>query len=153
MVVLPGMFGHDFGDQIGRYVKLVDSNYNEFDVLVERNNGLIYLTTGWHALEDFYGVSLGSWVTMVFVGASKFGIQLKDRFGRKVSTPKFTPSMRFQLEKIVTPFHNFDVLPSPFVHDEFNFEFSYEKRLTGDEHAGGFLVSFRSSLLLTFWFL
>jgi len=141
MVVLPSMFGHDFGEQIGRYAKLVDSNYNEFEVLVERNNGLIYLTTGWHALKDFYGVSLGSWVTMVFVGASKFGIHLKDRFGRMISTPKFIPSMRFQIEKQVNPFHTFDVLPSPFVHDELNFRFSYEKRLTGDEYSGGFVVS------------
>jgi hypothetical protein len=121
----------------------VDSNYNGFDVLVERNNGnYIYLTTGWHALKDFYGVSLGSWVTMMFVGDSKFGIHLKDRFGRKISTPKFTPTMKFQIEKLATPFHNFDVLPSPFVHDELNFEFSYEKRLSGDEHAGGIVVSF-----------
>jgi len=126
MVVLPRMFGHDFGDQIGRYASLVDSNYNEFKVLVERNNGNIYLTKGWHALKDFYDVCLGSWVTMVFVGMGKFVIHLKDRFRRKISTPRFTPPMIFQLEKQVVPFHNFDVLPSPFVHDQINFENSYE---------------------------
>lgn len=142
MVVLPSLIGHDFGDQIGRYVKLVDSNHNEFKVLLERNNGFIYLTTGWHALKDFYAVSLGAWVTMVFVGMSKFGILLKDRFERRLTTPKFSPIVRFQLEKHVTPFHNFDVLPSPFVHDDSNFEFSYEKRLIGDEYAGGVVVNF-----------
>lgn len=91
MVVSLRIFGHDFGGQIGRYARLVDSNYNEFEVLVERNNDHIYLTTGWHALKDFYNVSLGSWVTMVFVDMGKFGIHMKDRFGRKISTPKFTP--------------------------------------------------------------
>jgi len=56
MVLLPTMFIHEFGDQIGRYAYLVYSKNNEFEVLVERFNGNIYLTTGWHALKDFYGV-------------------------------------------------------------------------------------------------
>jgi len=30
MVVLPRMFGHDFGDQIERYASLVDSNCNDY---------------------------------------------------------------------------------------------------------------------------
>jgi hypothetical protein len=41
------MFGYDFGDQLGRYARLVDPNHNEFDVMVERAHGLIYLTKGW----------------------------------------------------------------------------------------------------------
>ena len=40
------MFGHDFGHQIGCYASLVDSNYNDFEVLVETNNDNIYLTKG-----------------------------------------------------------------------------------------------------------
>lgn len=127
MVVLPIMFVHDFGDQIGHYANLVDSKNNEFEVLVERFNGNIYLTTGWHALKDFYGVCLGSWVTMVFVGMDKYVIHLKDRFRRNMSIPRFTPPMIFKLEKQVVPFNNFDVLPSPFVHDQINFSCSYKK--------------------------
>jgi len=46
MVFLPTTFVHDFGDQIGRYTNLVDSKNNEFEVLVDRFNGNIYLTTG-----------------------------------------------------------------------------------------------------------
>jgi len=57
MVVLPRVFGHEFGDQIGRYTSLVDSNYNEFEVLVDMNNDNIYLTKGWHALKNFYSLS------------------------------------------------------------------------------------------------
>ncbi|AET04150.1 transmembrane protein, putative [Medicago truncatula] len=70
MVVLPT---HDFGDELGRYAMLVDCNYNEFEVLVERNNGRIYPTTGWHALKDFFNVPVGSWVSMVYVG---FGVPI-----------------------------------------------------------------------------
>jgi len=40
------MFVNDFGDQIGCYANLVDSKNNEFEVLVERFNCNIYLTTG-----------------------------------------------------------------------------------------------------------
>jgi hypothetical protein len=36
--MLPTMFGHDSGDQIGRYATLVDPNFNEFEVLVQRNH-------------------------------------------------------------------------------------------------------------------
>lgn len=149
MVVLLRIFGHDFGDQIGRYARSVDSNYNEFEVLVERNNDHIYLTTGWHALKDFYNVSLGSWVTMVFVDMGKFGIHMKDRFGRKISIPKFTPLMKFELGKKVLPFQKFDVLSSPFVHDDFNFEFSYEKISTFDEYDVGCVVSIN---FLYYWY-
>lgn len=37
----PSMFGQDFGDPIDRYATLLDPNNNEFEVLVERNNGSI----------------------------------------------------------------------------------------------------------------
>jgi len=94
---LPRMFGHDFGDQIGRYTSLANSNYNEFEVLVERNNGSIYLTKGRHTLKDLYGVCFGSWVTMVFVGMGKFVIHLKDRFRRKISIPRFPHQWFFSL--------------------------------------------------------
>ena len=82
----------------------------------------------------FFNVRLGSWVSMVYVGRGKFGIYLKDRFGGRISTPRFNPPMKFELERQMLPFHEFDVLPSPFAHDNFNFEFSYEKRLTADDY-------------------
>lgn len=148
MVVLPTLFVHDFGDELGRYATFVDRNYNEFEVLVERNNGRIYLTTGWHALKDFFNVRLGSWVSMVYVGRGKFGIYLQDRFGGKIATPKFNPPMKFELERQMLPFHEFDVLPSPFAHDNFNFEFSYAKRLTTDDYESGSVVSVDFALIV-----
>lgn len=33
--MLPTVFGYNFGDQIGRHAKLVDPNFNEFEVLVQ----------------------------------------------------------------------------------------------------------------------
>jgi hypothetical protein len=51
--MIPNSFGLDFGDEIDRYVVLVDKNNNEFEVGVERINGSIFFTRGWVALRDF----------------------------------------------------------------------------------------------------
>lgn len=48
-VMLPKMFVNDFGDQIGSYVTFIDTNYNQFEILVERVNGSVYLTTGFNS--------------------------------------------------------------------------------------------------------
>jgi len=78
---------------------------------------------------------------MVSVGMDKFVIHLKDRFRRNTSISGFTPLMIFKLEKQVVPFNNFDVLPSPFVHDQINFSCSYEKKLTSEDYDGRYEVS------------
>jgi len=78
VVMLPSMFAHNFGDSIDRYATLVDTNHNEFEVLVQRNNHGIYLTKGWTALRDFYNIS---------IGLGKFGINIKDRFGKLLRLP------------------------------------------------------------------
>jgi len=57
-----------------------------------------------------------------------------------MSILRFTPPMIFKLEKQVVPFNNFDVLPSPFVHDQINFSCSYEKKLTSEDYDGGYVV-------------
>jgi len=141
------MLGHghasndvDFGDQLYQYVTLVDPNHNEFEVLVERYNGGMYLTKGWSALRDFYNICFGAWVTMVFVRPGKFGINLKDRFGKLKRYPKFTPPMKFVIEKQVLPFHQLEMILVPFVHNDVNFEHKCEKRLTQDDVDSGFLV-------------
>ena len=93
------MFGSDFGDKIDHYATLIDPNHNEFEILIERINGMIFLTKGWQALRDFYDIDLGAWATMVFVGLGKFQISLKDRFGKQMNYPKFVLSMKFAIEK------------------------------------------------------
>jgi len=42
-LMLPNMFIGDFGDQIGRYATFVNPNNNEYEVLVKRFNGSIFL--------------------------------------------------------------------------------------------------------------
>jgi len=140
--MLPMMFAHDFGDQIGQYASMVDPKNNQFEVLVERNNLGIYLTRGWGALCDFYNILLGAWVTIVFLGDGRFNIRVRNRFGKKRRCPTFSPPMQFFVDRNVIPITLFNFVPAPFVHDEVNFQHTYEKSLDSDEMNAGVLVSF-----------
>jgi hypothetical protein len=43
-----------------------------------------FMIKGWPALRDFYDLSLGGWVTIVFLRQGRFKIRVKDRFGKNV---------------------------------------------------------------------
>jgi len=136
--MLPIMFSHDFGDQINQYAIFEDPKGNEFEVLVERNNQGIYLTRGWHAIRDFYNIHFGAWVTIVFVGAGRFNIRVSNRFGKRILHPTFNPPMRFKVHRDAIPVTLDQVVPKPFVHNEMNFQVTYEKRLCAGELDTGF---------------
>jgi hypothetical protein len=142
VVMLPYMFGDDFGDQIGRYATLVDRNVNKFEVLVEKMHGGIYLTKGWHALRDFYRLRLGGWVTMIFLGDGRFKIRIMDRFGKKRRCPKFNPPIEFRIERNYVPPSLLQAVPLPFAHDFANFKFNYQKWLTAGEILDGTMVGY-----------
>jgi len=141
VVHLPNMFVHDFGDQIDFIATLVDSRNNQFEVYVEKHTNGIYLTRGWRALRDFYKLTLGAWVTMVFVGNNRFEISLKDRVWKKIQCPMFTPSINFQIDRSWLPFQMMDAVPTAYVHSDMSFLYSYEKRLSGNEVNSGWMVS------------
>jgi len=54
--------------------------------------------------------------------------------------PKFNPPMKFVIERNGEPLNLFDDIPLPFAHNEFNFQLTYEKRLTSEEINSGYLV-------------
>lgn len=74
-MMIPHSFGSDFGDQINRYVVLVDKNHNEFDVRIERINRTIFFTRGWAVLRDFYEITFGAWAAVLFLGLGRFQIK------------------------------------------------------------------------------
>jgi hypothetical protein len=92
VVMISHSFGLEFGDQINRYVVLIDKNHNEFDVRVERINGNIFFTRGWADLRDFYEITFGAWVTVVFLGLGRF--QIKKRLNSSFCPLTF-PKLRF----------------------------------------------------------
>lgn len=134
-VMLPKLFVTDFGDQIGSYVTLIDTNYNQFEILVERINGSVYLTTGFNAIRDFYDIRMGGWVLMVFSGLGQFGINVINRLGLVVTPPTITPPMRFEIAKPLAPdfvYQNVPVTTEPltFRHKDKSFQLNTDVKLT-----------------------
>jgi len=145
-VRLPSLFGADFGDQITRLATLIDAKENQFEVLVERINGAFFLSKGWKALRDFYGIRLGAWITLVYLGLGKFAILLKDRFQKVMRCPVFDPPMCFVIDKTnVQPTFNNNLPPFTanlsFRHDGNDFTFELPRRLNEQDVSKGYLVS------------
>lgn len=111
-----------FWDQIAQYATLVDTNNNHFEVLVERNSQGIYLTNDWHAMRDFYKIQFDSWITIVFMGNGRFNIRIKNRWGKRIRYPTFTPPMKFRVERNAVQVTPDWFVPRPFMNDELNFQ-------------------------------
>ena len=145
--MIPHSFGSDFGDQIYRDAVLVDKNHNEFDVNVERINGNIYFTKGWGALRDFYDITFGVWITVVFLGLGRFQIKkIKCRVKRKINFPTFVPPIRFNIDRTVLPAPVHGVFPASVYDLAFRLEpsmfaMSCLKHLTEYDVKSGFWVS------------
>jgi len=54
--MLPKTFVSDFGASLGDYATFIDPNNNQFEVMVERIRGSVFLTIGFNAIHDFYVV-------------------------------------------------------------------------------------------------
>jgi hypothetical protein len=88
-------------NEIYRFVNLVDSSGNQFEVLVKKINKNIYLPHGWYALKDFYNISIGACVILLYTGRGQFSLILKDMFGVVIDPPTFKPPMKFIFENCV----------------------------------------------------
>ena len=144
-LMLPKAFVDAFGSQLGDFATFIDPNNNQFDVMVERICGVVFLTTGFNAIRDFYNVRLGGTIVMVFTGNGQFGINILDRAGRVVNPPFFIPPMKFEIQKTIVPAFVYQGVPVTteilsFHHDDMNFQISWEKLLTGYDVSSGFLV-------------
>lgn len=143
--MLPNIFGADFGDKIHCFIFLTNPKHNQFEVCVERTNGLFFFSKVWKALKDFYGIGLGALITLVFAGLGQFAIVVKDRFGKNVRCPVFEPTMKFFIDKtFVQPTFN-DVLPAltaalSYRYNTNNLTIDFVKKLDEDDVHKGFLV-------------
>jgi hypothetical protein len=153
------MFGGDFGDQIGRFATLTDPKGNQFEVLVDAINGNFFLTKGWKAIRDFYGLSLGAWVKLIFVGGGRFDMKLTDRFHKTITYPVFDPPMNFLIDKTnVQPTFNPHLQPRTsllcYSHNISNMTISFEKKLSHHDVRKGDLVrcTFPINLILSLVF-
>ncbi|GAU42994.1 hypothetical protein TSUD_188680 [Trifolium subterraneum] len=79
-VMLPKMFYDDFDDVVTRVATLVDTNENQFEVLVDKVNDSMYFTRGFAALRDFYDLRISGWLLLMHVGEGQFGLIVVDQF-------------------------------------------------------------------------
>lgn len=79
----------DFGGHVNRFATLVDLKNNQFEVLMEKINVVVFLSKGWKVLRDFYGITLGARIISVFVRPGQFAINVKDQFGKTIKCPIF----------------------------------------------------------------
>jgi hypothetical protein len=120
---------------------IIDTNYNQFEILVEMINGSVYLTTGFNVVRDFYDIRMGGWVLMVFSGLSQFGINVINRLGLVV-TP---PPIRFEIAKPLAPNFVYQNVPITtelltFRHKENSFHLNTDVKLSKYDVTSGFLV-------------
>jgi len=114
-------------------------------VSVERIDESVFFSKGWKSLRDFYGISLGAWVSLIFVDEMKFVIKLKDRFNKMIKPPVFDPPMHFMIDKtnVQTTFdHNLPPF-TPLIsyhRDVNNFQIEFVKKLTEFDVSKDFLV-------------
>ncbi|GAU42517.1 hypothetical protein TSUD_376450 [Trifolium subterraneum] len=144
-VMIPRMFANDFGGEICRIANLIDANDNQFEVLVEKINGNIYLTHGWASLGDFYNLRIGAWLALIYTAVGQFGLMIQDRVHKVLTPPTHVPPMKFVIDKFGIPPHFVDDLPESidlisFAHDGSNFRLAPEKALTYYDVCTGFLM-------------
>ncbi|WJX28733.1 DNA helicase [Trifolium repens] len=144
-VMLPRMFVDDFGHQVSRFVHLIDSKQNQFEVLVEKVHGDIYFTRGWTAIRNFYDIRIGAWLMLMFIGGANFGLIVEDRLHALVAPPIFNPPIKFKLHRgNVLP--HFDLDPAQpreilyYSHPPSFYTISHTKNLTNYDVTSGFLM-------------
>jgi hypothetical protein len=145
--MLPISFTNDFNHEIDDYVILMDNNQNSFEVKVDRMAGCVILTTGCGALRDFYKITTGVWITLVYMGLGKFCItKIKSKTKREIVIPVYDPPMKFVIDKNVDHgalFHGLceSVHQLSYQHNPNNVNICYEKFLHHFDIDSGFLVT------------
>ena len=143
-VRLPTLMVETMGSELGRFVVLNDPAYNEIEVLVEQKDGGVCFSGGWLQLKNLYDLQHGGMVTLVNVQASRFVIQVKDRYGEEIKYPHHVPPMSCKLDHDMFPSSVASLYIAkpilPYRHDLTNFNFSFSKWLSVVEADKGFMV-------------
>jgi hypothetical protein len=72
---LPASLTRSIGPFISNYVILQDLKRNNIQVSIEKRNNKIYFAQGWTRLRDFYGLTAGGWVTILYISPLLFYIK------------------------------------------------------------------------------
>ena len=143
-VRLPTLMVETVGSELGSFVVLNDPAYNEIEVLVEKKDGGVCFSAGWQQLKSLYDLQHGGMVTLVHVQASRFVIQVKDRYGEEIKYPHHVPQMSCKLDHDMFPLPPGSLFTTNpillYSHDPNNFKYSFSKWLSVYEADKGFRV-------------
>ena len=73
-LMLPKTFVSDFGKSLGDYATFIHPYNNQFEVMVERMCGSMFLTTGFNVICNFYDVRLGGTIVMCLPVLDNLGL-------------------------------------------------------------------------------
>jgi hypothetical protein len=141
-------FARSVGSFIRNYVILQDPNRNHIKVNVERKNSKIYFTAGWSRLRDFYSITVGGWVTVLYVSPLLFYIRVRRITGLEVIYPEKNPPYRLVLNHECC--HSYVHGPVPFYLAPSTFYHKLEKSLTSSDVTSGVLVRIYRQFSLNF---
>jgi hypothetical protein len=97
---LPAGLTRSFGELIRGYVILQDAKRNNIQIAIERKNNKIYFAQVWSRLRDFYDLTAGGWVTLLYISPLLFHIKVRRITGLEVIYPEsIPPSNLLLLEK------------------------------------------------------
>jgi len=146
ILMLPMSFVNIFRDDIDEYANLMDRYRNSFELKVDKMAKCIVLTTGCGALRDFYNISSGVWMTLIYVGGGNFWIKkIRSKNKKKMVIPVCEPPMRFEIDRDVSHGVIFDgivdsVYRLSYRHNPSNFSIYYERLLRQVDIASRYLV-------------
>lgn len=87
------MFAKKYLQVVPTRVIFVDPAGNILNLATLRQGGSVYLTDGWKHLTQFYALTNGGWVDMIYNGAVNFKIRVYFPNGKEVCYPPIPESV------------------------------------------------------------
>jgi hypothetical protein len=137
----------EIGNELNRYVTLVDPALNQFEVVVDKQHGKLCFTHGSAELNKAYQLKHGGWMYLIHVLPQLFVIRVYDRHAYEIKYPTFVEPLSLRLDHAIygpdaSPGTIQNDLPMPYRHGWNCFKFSFTKWLTYADVTSDYLVFF-----------
>lgn len=139
----------EIGNELNRYVTLVDAALNQFEVVVDKHDGKLCFTNGLEELNKAYKLEQGAWMCLIHALPQLFVIRVCNRHDYEINYPRFDPPLSLRLDHAIygpnaSPGSIQIDVPMPYRHGWNCFKFSVTKWLTSADVTSDYLVYFQS---------
>jgi len=83
----------EIGNELNRYVTLIDSALNQFEVVVDKYFDKLCFTHGLQEINKTYQLERGGWMSLIHVLPQLFVIRVHDRHDYEIKYPTYHPSL------------------------------------------------------------